>query len=186
MNELSINISWEYFLGIVAFLIGIAWYSGSRFSAIETSIQWLKENVQRLTETVSELKNSADNTRAKPVFETSSPINLTKIGEVWLVESGLKRYIDSRKDNLLKDCEEKKETNPYEIQKHIFKLFDTLPFDPDFDGKLKKFAYDEGTTLNLLRRIGAIYFRNICLESFGMNKEDIDKHDPDKTEKDGK
>ena len=173
---MTINISWEYFLGIVAFLIGMAWYSGSRFSAIETSIQWLKD-------TVNELKTSFDNASSTPAFGAHSPVNLTSVGEIWLTESGLKEYIDTYKEELMRDCEEKKGTNPYEVQKHVFKNFDVLTLKPEFDNKLKKFAYEKRTTMNVLRRVGAIYFRNLCLESFGMHEEDIDKHDPEKIKK---
>ena len=35
--------------------------------------------------------------------------------------------------------------------------------------------------MNIMRRIAAIYFRNLCLNEFGMKTEDIDIHDPEKT-----
>ena len=65
------------------------------------------------------------------------------------------------------------------MQKHAFKLFDELTLDTALEDKLKKFAYEKGTTVNVLRRVGGIYLRNLCLEYFKMNKDDIDKHDPE-------
>jgi hypothetical protein len=154
-----INIGWEFFLIIMGTLLGIAWYSGYRFSALETSVQWLKD-------TIRDLKVA------------HSPVNLNATGEFWLTDSGMKEYLDTNKDEMLKVCEEKRNTNPYEVQNHIFKYFDTMDFKDNFEDKLKKFAFDKGITMSIIRRIGAIYFRNLCLNYFGMNTADIDKHDP--------
>ncbi len=173
MDGLTIHIGWEWFLGIMGSLILIAWYSNGRFTALETSMQWVKD-------TLNELKISSDNSPT-PAFGSHSPINLNQLGKEWLVESGLEKYIDSHKDELMKICEEKRGTNPYEVQKHIFRSFDTLTLEPTLEDKLQKFAFEKGTTMAVIRRIGAIYFRNLCLDSFGMNKKDIDKHDPTKS-----
>lgn len=153
-------------------LVAVAWYSSSRFTALETSMKWLKESLH-------DLKVSTDNA-SNPVFSQQSPVNLNKTGDVWLIESGLKEYLDSHKKDLLDICEEKRSTNPYEVQNHIFRHFDTIKFEPAFEDKLKKFAFEKGTNMGIVRRVGAIYFRNLCLDHFGMNREDIDVHDPDK------
>lgn len=167
---LTISIEWPYFLGIVGTLILMAWYSSARFTALETSMEWVKEILK-------DLKTGADNA-ANPAFAAGSPVNLNSTGEIWIYESGLKDYINSNKDSFLKQCVEKKETNPYEVQKHTFKIFDEIIFDAAFEDKLKKFAFEKGTTMSVVRRIGGIYLRNICLDSFGMNKDEIDRHDP--------
>lgn len=171
MEGVIIKIGWEYFLGIIAGLIAVAWYSSSRFTALETSMDWVKGLLK-------EVKLSSDNS-ATPAFAAHSPVNLTATGEKWLNESGLKEYIDANKDKFLQTCQEKKDTNPYEVQKHIFKVFDELPLEVAVDDKLKAFAFSKGTTMGVIRRVGAIYLRNLCLESFGMQKEDIDKHNPE-------
>ena len=170
MQGLTINISWEYFLGIFAGLIAIAWYSGGRFNKIEESIKWLKD-------TVNEIKTSVDNQKT-PVFTSQSPLRLNDIGKNWLVESGLKDYIDTRRKLFLKYCEDKKNTNPYEVQQCIFSMFDTLKFEQDIENKLEKFAYEKGTTMNVVRRVGAIYLRDLCIKEYGMETSDIDTHDP--------
>ncbi len=173
MGGFTINIDWGYFLAIMGALIGVAWYSSARFTALETSMKWIKE-------TINDLKTTIDN-QSDPAFSSHSPVNLNERGKKWLVESGIKEYLDLHKSALMKICEEKKGTNPYEVQKHIFKTFDTLEFELNFEDKLKKFAFEEGTTMNIMRRVAAIYFRTLCLNEFGMNIEDIDKHDPDKS-----
>lgn len=173
MQTISINIEWSYFLGIMGSLIFIAWYTSARFTVLETSMQWVKD-------ILNDIKTASDNTGPnKSAFGSLSPINLTPIGEDWLIKSGLKEYLGTHKDKLMKTCEDKRGTNPYEVQKYIFRIFDTLEFEPDFEDKLKKFAFEKGTTMNIMRRVGAIHFRNVCLDQFGMNKEDIDRHDPE-------
>lgn len=170
---MNIQISWEYFLGIMAGLICVAWYSNGRFTALETSMKWVINKLD-------ELKLANDNAQ-NPAFGAKSPVNLNATGEQWIIDSGLKEYVDKNKDYFLSVCQDKKETNPYEVQNHIFKLFDELNFDPALEDKLKKFAFLKGTTMAVMRRIGAIYLRNLCLDNFGMNREDIDRHDPSKS-----
>jgi hypothetical protein len=36
---LTIYINWEYFLGIISALIGIAYYTNGRFTKLETSVE---------------------------------------------------------------------------------------------------------------------------------------------------
>jgi hypothetical protein len=170
MDGLIIHISWEWALGIVGTLIIIAWQGSRRFSVLETSMEWVKE-------TLHDLKTGADNA-SNPAYAVHSPVNLNSTGEIWIARSGLRDYIDLRKESFFKACEIKKDTNPYEVQKRTFKLLDELEFDLAFEDALKKFSYEQGTTMSVLRRIGGIYLRNLCLENFNMKKEDIDKHDP--------
>lgn len=170
---LIIYIDWKYFLGIMGLFIYAAWYSNGRFTKLEVDMTWVKD-------ILTEMKTGIDNASGTaPAFGPGSPINLKPTGERWLLESGWKQYIESKKPDLMKLCEEKRATNPYEVQKHIFKMFDILELDTEFDDKLKKYAYEKGTTTSVLRRVGAIYFRNLCLDTFGMNQDDIDKHDPE-------
>ncbi len=49
MNDLVINVNWEYFLGIVGTLIGLAYYANGRLTKLETSVEWLKDAMRDLT-----------------------------------------------------------------------------------------------------------------------------------------
>ena len=118
--------------------------------------------------------------KTSALFQGGSPVQLMTKGERALEESGLKKYIDDNKDFLILECDAKKETTAYEVQEHIFKLFDKLTFSEEFDKKLKEYAFEHAITTSILRRIGAIYFRDICLEKFKMKAEDIDKHEQKK------
>lgn len=175
MEELVIKIDWVYFLGIIGSLIAFAWYSSGRFGVLETDMKWVKEKL-------NDIKILAEN-QTIGAFAHNSPVALTEIGKNVLEESGLKKWIDDNKTNLFGVCDSKKETNPYEVQSHVFNYFDTVDFGTTFGDALKKVAFDKGVSMAILRRIGAIYFRDICLENFQMKIEDIDKHTPDTTNK---
>jgi len=78
MATLTIQISWEYALGIIGAIIAnsvsIAWYASSRLTALETSMEWVKR-------TLIELKAAIDNMNAsKPAFGAGSPIDLKPVG----------------------------------------------------------------------------------------------------------
>jgi hypothetical protein len=174
MNGLTINISWEWALGIIGVLLAIAWKGSARFVALETAMEWVKE-------TLKELKTTAENKNLpNPAFQNQSPVNLTPVGREWLEESGLKEYIEKNPQKFQDACMEKKDSNPYEVQKHIFELFDKVQIDSVVEERLKKFAFDKGVSMDILRRIGAIHLRNLCLETFQMDASDIDKLDPER------
>lgn len=46
MNDLVIYINWEYFLGLVGTIIGIAYYANGRLTKVETSLDWLRDAVR--------------------------------------------------------------------------------------------------------------------------------------------
>lgn len=168
MDGIIIKISWEYFFGIMGVLLGIAWYSNGRFTKLETSMEWVKDALKEIKVSNSNEKN--------PVFATNSPVALTPKGTELLDASGLKKYIDSHKKELMKLCDGKESINPYEVQEHIFKVFNASVFEEKFYDQLKRFAFEQGADIELIKRVGAIYFRDIVLAEFDMKGEDIDKH----------
>lgn len=151
MDTIVINIDWAYFLGIIGSLIAIAYYAQGRFTALETDVAWLKD-------TISELTIRAENVRAK-LFKSSSPVSLTQAGYVALKRSGLRSYIDANRNVLLGRLK-RKSSDPYELQQHIFKLFAELPLRDAVSRQLNKFAFANDISLDLLRRVGAIYLRD--------------------------
>jgi hypothetical protein len=155
---INITIGWEWALGIFGMLILVAWKGSARLAALETSMEWVKT-------TLNDLKVTMDNA-PRQVFGAGSPIDLRPAGLAWLNDSGLKAYIDANSDKLLTICEKTLLTNPYEVQRHIFSMFDALQIAADVEDRVKKFAYEQGTTMSTLRRVGAIYLRNLYFERF--------------------
>jgi hypothetical protein len=62
-------------------------------------------------------------------------------------------------------------------------MFDTLTFPQEIDDRIKEFAFEKGTTMAIMRRVGGIYFRDVCLDEFKMNPDEIDILDPENTPK---
>lgn len=160
---MQINIGWEYFLGIITALIGVAWFSNGKFTALETSITWIKDNITKL-------EGRMDN-----AFGSSSPVKLLSRGIEVLEGSGLKEYINANKDDIMSNCKLKNNpTNQYDIQESAFECFDKLDFG-EFEPKLKEASYRYGMSIETIRRIGGIYFRDILLSKNGFTPEDLDK-----------
>jgi hypothetical protein len=153
MNDVIININWEYFLGLVGTLIALAYYANGRFTRLETSVEWL-------TETFRGLKIASENSAAK-LFGTHSPIALTRAGEDILFESGLKSYIDARRKRLTSKCRSHRILDRYQAQVSASRLFAKLTLDQSFEHHLNEFAFSHGLSQDLLREVGAVYLRDL-------------------------
>ena len=171
IEPILIQINWIYFLGIIGSLILIAWYSGGRFSGLETSISWIKESLIKLEGRIGNLEGRFDKS-----FSTQSPISLLQRGKDILESSGLKKYIDNNENILWEQCKSHKIlSNPYDIQESAFKFFDEVEFPTDIKEQIKTTAFNFGTSLDVVKRIGGIYFRDKCLGRLGFKPEDLDK-----------
>lgn len=153
MNNVIININWEYFLGLVGTLIALAYYANGRFTRLETSVEWL-------TETFRGLKIASENSAAK-LFGTHSPIALTREGERILSESGLKSYIDARRKRLTSKFRNHRILDRYQAQVSASRLFAKLKLEQSFEHHLNDFAFSHGLSQDLLREVGAVYLRDL-------------------------
>lgn len=156
MDTLAINISWEFFLGVMGSLIAIAYYASGRFTGLETDVQWLKE-------TISELLINAENIRTK-LFKNGSPVSLTAAGYHVLQRSGLKSYIDTKKPILLSALNARASSDPYDVQRRAFRLLAEMSFEDMVEHHMNHFAFANGISTELLRRIAAIYLRDIAVQ----------------------
>jgi len=154
MDTLVINISWEYFLGIMGGLMAIAYYTNGRFTVLETNYAWLKEMV-------TELLLDAENQQAK-LFKNSSAVSLTSKGYHALARSGLRSYIDANRKQLLSQFSDTPPSDAYELQRRVYRLLADLSFDDPVARHLNRFAFANGVSTILLRRVGAIYLCDIA------------------------
>jgi hypothetical protein len=115
MNGITINISWEYFLGIIGALIAVAYYTNGRFATLETTVEWLSDALR-------ELLVRAENHK-QYVFDNSSPVTLTSVGREMLRSSGLKSYIDAEAASWLKRAPS---GDLYRLQSWAFRLLDRI------------------------------------------------------------
>jgi hypothetical protein len=152
---LTINISWEFFLGLLGTLIALAYYSNGRLTRMETNVDWLADAVRDLT-------IKTENRSAK-AFEIGSPISLTATGEQLLRDSGLKSYVDRHRDELTAKLRASAPFDLYTVQEGAFRLFGRISLDDSFARHLNTIAFRNGTSTDLLRRIGAIYLRDVAV-----------------------
>lgn len=175
----------ESILGIVALLVsvGVAWGS------LNTSVKNIKGDLDKnikpdlkgVRDRLSTLEGKTSN-----LFASASPIKLTPRGEDMLHDSGLKQYIDDNYKLLTDACGESRSMdNPYDVQQSAFGFFDDYQFPGDISNKLKTYAFNAGISMDSLRRVGAIYFRDKCLEELGFTPEDVDGHDPHRQQRNG-
>jgi hypothetical protein len=154
MNDLVINVSWEYFLGILGSIIALAYYTSGRFTRLETDVHWLSDAIR-------DLNIKAENISRK-LFDAGSPVTLTFAGHLHLDHSGLKSYIDRRKPDLISQLRSSARFDIYRLQETAFRLMARMPFDQTFERRFNRFAFDKGMSTDLLRRIGAIYLRDLA------------------------
>ena len=156
MNDLVITVSWEFFLGIMGTLIAIAYYANGRFTRLETNFDWLSDVLRELT-------IKAENISAK-LFDNSSPVSLTATGRRSLDASGLKSYIDARSHGLISELRSATSFDLYDTQAAAFHLLGRIRLEDAFARRLKAFAFESGVSIDLMRRLGAIYLRDLALK----------------------
>ena len=138
MDTLIINVSWEYFLGVMGGLIAVAYYSNGRFRALETNVEWLKE-------LLTDLLLDSENERAK-LFKNNSALSLTPKGYHALARSGLRSYIDANKRQLLSHFSGTDLSDPYELQRYAFRLLAEFSFEDPVERHLNRFAFTNGVS----------------------------------------
>ncbi len=174
MSTLDVINKIVVFVGIPSIITGCI-FIGAKLNILGTLDKDVREVIKPDLKDIRERFFSLEG-KMSGTYQSNSPISLTSKGSGFLVESGLKGYIDTNKDMLINLCEPKKHTSSYEVQSHVFEIFDTLTLESSLDKKLKEFAFQQGVSTDILRRLGAIYFRDMCLKEFDMAVDDIDNH----------
>ncbi len=167
MTDLIINIGIFQTIGIIATicasLVSLAWAASARFTKTEILLLGLDN---RLTTIEGKFSGA---------FKSKSPISLQPKGQEMLIKSGLKSYIDNNKDSLLRRCHEINSLKTaYDVQEATFACFDKINFDLHLETQIKNVAFSEGFTVEVLRRVGGIYFRDVCLRDLNLNVKDLD------------
>jgi hypothetical protein len=116
--------------------------------------------VDWLEGTLHELQINADH-RAGKLFKAGSPVRLTPAGERILAMSRLKSFVDAHEEEFVKHCKKVRPRDHYEIQFRAFRLLDSTKFSEPYERELREFAFSNGLSLELLRRVAAIYLCNI-------------------------
>lgn len=162
-------------IGVPSIITGLI-FAGRKLQVLDTIEDDLKDNIRPDLKDIRERFASFEGKYAG-LTKIASPVSLTEKGEALLNASGLKQYIDDNFDKApFTECSDNsKVKNAYDVQTHAFSLLDSHEFPAEIDKKLKESAYNEGIGMELVRRVGAIYLRNKCLEKLHMDAKDLDK-----------
>lgn len=156
-TEFIIKIDIIYFLGIMGSLIVIAWYSGSKFSSLETSINWMKKQIDDIWDTIKGREGG------RKQFEASgSPLNPTELGWKHLRGSGLDKLIDvEKREWLLQNLRNSLGPNytEYDVQETAIRMMFSLR-DDSMMTSAKKYAFENGFDFDLLLRLGGFLLRD--------------------------
>jgi len=147
-------------------------FMGKKLNALDTvesDIKEMKPDLKDVRERVAGLEG-----KTAGLFRNNSPISLTKSGERFLQESGLKEFIDTNKETLLTACDyDQNMKTPYDVQQAAFDFFENFEFPDEINNQLKTYAYNQGVSMSTLRRVAAIYFRDLCLKELNLQAQDI-------------
>jgi c-di-AMP phosphodiesterase-like protein len=153
---------WKW-LVIMAGIVSTAWYTAYRLGRVETRIEVIETSVSNI------------NARIDNLYNGRSPIALLPKGVKILDESGLKEWINDNRQKLFDQCKANYVMkSPYDVQIAAFSFFDKIGFPSEFELKLKNSAFENGVSLENIRRVGGIYFRDICLDELGLDVQGLE------------
>jgi len=162
MSNLEINIGVVSAISIIFVICGslitIAWYAGSKFAAIETSLVWIKGDLVKLWAAIQ-----GKEAKRQGLETPGSPVNPTQKGSTWLVESGLQNIIDGDqyKSMLLEKLKAILPPNhtEYDVQEKASEVL--LSFkDAAMMGEVKEYAFQNGLEYDLILRLGRLLLRD--------------------------
>lgn len=161
-------------IGIPAIILALL-YIGAKIQVLDDLKTDLENNIKPDLKDVRE-RFAALEGKTAGLFEQHSPISLTVKGNEYLKNSSLKEFIDINTDMLIAGCSQKgKMETPYDVQQSVFDFFDSYIMPDEVENKVKTYAFNQGINMDIMRRVGAIYFRDICLDKLGFSREDLDR-----------
>src|SRR3989338_7382026 len=167
MTNLEINIGIVQALSIIfvicGSLISIAWYASSRFTALETSLTWIKDDLVKLWGSIK-----GKEAKQQGLEAPGSPLNPTQKGWDWLNESGLSAIIDNEpnRSSLIEKMRAKLPNNytEYDVQELANEVLSSLKDDPMMS-KVKEYAFNNGLDYDLILRLWRLLLRDNFLGS---------------------
>lgn len=156
-NPITINIDWQWALGIIGTLILIAFYAGSRLGRLENSMGWIKTELTNLWTAILGKEAIRHGLEGK-----GSPLNPTELGWKYIKESGLENIVDHEKrDELLAKLKETlgDNTSEYDVQESARKLLLSIKDDPMFK-PVKDYAFNNGIDADIILILGGLLLRD--------------------------
>ena len=167
MDALNIINAVVVSLGIPT-IIGTAIYIGKKLQVLE-DLKGVRGRFDVVESRVGDLW-------ADRLAPARSPRQLNERGNKILEESGIKKIIDEKKDDLLKMIKEKNPASAYDAEMVIATVMEELPKHyPDLIEHLKQGAFYVGADLDAVLFVGSIYLRNLIFKDLGFGLDDLDQ-----------
>ncbi len=162
-------------IGIPTIVVALI-YIGRKLQALDSLEKMVEKEIKPDLKNVRE-RFSALEGKMSGYTKSYSPIALTPEGAKLLQSSGLKQYIEEYQNRMLEFCNENLDMDTaYDIQESVFYYFEhELIFEEAFENQLKEYAYAHGVSTEVIRRLGAIYFRDICLKRLNKDLQEEEK-----------
>lgn len=181
---------WAIVISVVLSIVTALIVFWGKFSAAQTEIKNLKDRLEKietkLTEACEKLATEVgrgERDRAHDdLVKRESPLSLTDKGKALLLDSGGENYVETNKAKLIKIIKDKKPTSAYDVQEFAKAVIREVSTTADFI-PIKDYLYKQGLDLDRAVAVLGIYLRDMALPELGFTREDIDKSDPQKSEK---
>lgn len=168
-------------LGIAVIFIG----AGIAWGNIRTLVKGVKQTLD--TKIEPDLKDVRERfviveDRVETIWKDKyapahSPRQLNDRGNAILNESGIKRIVDEKKNDLLAIIRTRNIANAYDAEVSVLDVMKELPrYCPDVVDRLKTGAFNMGVSVDVILLVGGLYLRDIIFPSLGFSIDQIDQH----------
>jgi hypothetical protein len=137
----------------------------------------IKKSISRITNACIEIQSIFEEKgiplRHHLIEAPGSPLHPTEYGEKLIIESGLKKILDERKDFLIEELKKRVGENKteYDVQEKARALLVELK-ESALMNPVKSYAYDNGINVDFILKAGGLWLRDDFLGNpRGVNRE---------------
>lgn len=170
----------ESIIAIVVFIftIGVSW--GSLKFRIKNMSETLDKSIipdlKEIREKFCSVETKVDTLWKDKFAPATSPRQLNQRGNDILSQSGIKRIMEEKKQDIINLVKEKNPQNAFDAEAAVLAVVRELPeLFPEIIETLKTGAFKVGADLDALLFVGAIHVRNEIFSDLGFSLDDLDK-----------
>lgn len=135
-----------------------------RLPVVETSMEWVKKSIEGLGKVI----------KKDEVAPANSPRKLNERGKKILNESGVKGFVDDKKEELFARIHQHTFTNPYDAEKCVLEVMQEVPkYYPEVIENMKNGAFRTGADIETVLLVGGFYLRDLIFPELGFSVDDI-------------
>lgn len=149
--------------------LGFAW------GTLKNDIKNIKESINDFKKSIREHDQDIATIKGRLIADSHSPRQLNEFGRKVLNESGIKEIIESKKDSLREEVQQKHPTNPYDAERMIEQVVNEIPrAHPELLESIKTGAFNTGVDVDLVLLAGSLHLRNLIFKDLGFELDELD------------